>query len=283
MLRVLIVGCGDIGSSLGLRLVAQGHKVWGLRRRIDSLPPELIAIQADLAEPESDSKFPSHLDFIFIITTADRFDETAYRHAYVDVAINVARIAEATQTNLSRVIFVSSTSVYGERDGEWVDENVPPTANSFSGRMIREAETVLLQSGLPVCIVRSAGIYGPGRDRTVQRVRCGQATCSPGNTRFVNLIHRVDLVATLEHVMKLNDCEQLYLAVDHEPVERNRLLCWLAHELGVPEPSLQVEEPDAYRRSKSNKRCRNQRLLATGFSFTYPTYKDGYRTLLHHS
>lgn len=281
MLRVLIVGCGDIGSSLGLRLVAQGHKVWGLRRRIELLPPELTAIQADLGELESDPDLPPHLDFIFIITTADRFEEAAYRRAYVDVASNVARIAEATQTNLCRIIFVSSTSVYSERGGEWVDENILPIANSFSGKMIREAETVLLRSGLPVCIVRSAGIYGPGRNRTVERVRNGEATCSPGDPRFVNLIHRVDLIAVLEHLMKIEECEQLYLAVDHEPVKRNSLLCWLARELGVPEPTLQVEKPDAYRRSKSNKRCRNQRLLATGFSFTYPTYREGYRASLH--
>ena len=259
--------------------MAQGCEVWGLRRRIEELPPEIRGLRADLAEAMPD--LPGEFEYMFIITTADNFEEAAYRRAYVDVASHVARLARESQPKLRRLFFVSSTSVYGQQAGEWVEEDTPAAAGSFSGRLIRLAEEVLFQSELPVTVVRCGGIYGPGRGRTVDRVRKGQASCAGGEPKYVNLIHRDDLVCVLEHLMKVGHPADVYIAVDHEPVAQDELLGWIARELHVPEPPLRVGEEDAYRRSKSNKRCRNHRLLGTGFVFAYPTYREGYGTLLH--
>lgn len=72
-----------------------------------------------------------------------------------------------------RLLFVSSSSVYEQKDGEWIDETAPAEANAYSGRLMLEAEQVALDSGIPASRVRLTGIYGPGREWLLTQVRRG--------------------------------------------------------------------------------------------------------------
>ncbi len=280
MANVLIAGCGDVGTALGLRLVHAGYAVWGCRRNVDCLPPEIHGLRVDLSRTFALSDVPRDVAAVFIITTADRFDDTSYRSVYVDGTSNLLSALREAGTEVRRIVMGSSTSVYGQKAGEWVDEESPAKPEHFSGRRIREAEELLLTSPFPSVVLRSAGIYGPGRKRLVENIRAGTESFAEGPPRYVNLIHRDDVVGVLHHVMELRQPEPVYVAVDHEPVDRNTLIRWLSEKMGVNVCETAKKDVAGGRRTRSNKRCRNDRLVESGYRFLFPTYRQGYGSIL---
>ncbi|HPE74035.1 MAG TPA: SDR family oxidoreductase, partial [Candidatus Competibacter sp.] len=238
MARILIAGCGDIGTTLGLSLHAAGHWVWGLKRRPDDLPSALEPLAADLADPASLTTLPPALDYIVYSAAAAGFSEALYEAAYVAGVRNLLNALRQAGQQPKRLLFTSSTSVYAQYRGEWVDEDSPAAAASFSGRCIRAGEQVLWDSGWPAVVIRFGGIYGPGRTRLIDSVRDGSATRPAGPPMFTNRIHRDDCARVLEHLLFLPDPAPLYLAVDDDPAPLAEVLNWLAIQLGVPEPSV---------------------------------------------
>jgi nucleoside-diphosphate-sugar epimerase len=279
MANVLIAGCGDLGTALGLRLANNGHAVWGCRRNPDRLPPQIRGLRVDLSQAFALSNAPRDFAAVFIITTADRFDDASYRRAYVAGTSNLLSALQEASTEVGRVVLVSSTSVYGQKGGEWVDEDSPAKPEHFSGRRILEAEELLLTSPFPSVVLRSTGIYGSGRRRLVENVRAGRESVAQGPPRYVNLIHRDDLVGVLHHIMQLERPEPVYLGVDHEPVDRNILIRWLAQMMGVTVCET-GREASSGRHTRSNKRCRNDRLVESGYRFRFPTFRQGYASIL---
>lgn len=275
--RVLIAGCGDVGTELGRRLAAGGHAVWGLRRRPQGLPPPIRPLAADLADPATLAALPA-CDYVVYTAAADRHDEEAYRRAYVDGPGRLLAALREQGTAPRRFFFTSSTGVYGQDRGEWVDETSPAEPASFSGRILLEGEGRLRASGIPATIVRLAGIYGPGRTRLVDEVRSGRAARAAA-AGYTNRIHRDDCAGFLAHLVEMDlagePVAEVYVGVDDEPAERREVVRWLAARLGVPEPA--AEAPPS---SGLNKRCRNARLKATGYCLRFPTYREGYAAIL---
>jgi nucleoside-diphosphate-sugar epimerase len=285
MARILIAGCGDVGTALGQNLGAAGHEVWGLKRRPTDLPPVIRPLAADLADPATLTRLPPDLDVIVYSAAAAGFSEAQYRAAYTDGVRNLLDALRAGCQRPRRLLFTSSTSVYGQHRGEWVDEDSPAEAESFSGRCIRAGERLLWDSPWPAVAVRFGGIYGPGRTRLIDGVRAGTATRPTGDPIYTNRIHRDDCARVLAHLIALPDPERLYVAVDDEPALLDEVLRWLAARLGVPEPSPATgaqAKPggDVASRLRASKRCRNARLRASGFRFRYPSYREGYAALL---
>ena len=289
MARILIAGCGDVGTTLGLSLRAAGHEVWGLKRNPRGLPPELRPLAADLADPATLIVLPPALDYIVYSAAAAGFSEALYQAAYVAGVRNLLNALRQAGQQPKRLLLTSSTSVYAQHQGEWVDEDSPAAAESFSGRCIRAGEQLLWDSGWPAVVVRFGGIYGPGRTRLIDSVRDGSAVGPVGPPVFTNRIHRDDCARVLEHLLFLPDPAPLYLAVDDDPASLVEVLDWLATQLGVPEPSATADSPlkpgsgnrpDPVLRQRASKRCRNARLRASGYRFRYPSYRDGYAALL---
>ena len=269
--RILIAGCGDLGTELGRLLAEQGHTVFGLRRNPPSGTSPIQWFRADLTVTETLTDLPGDLDLVFYLATPGAYEDEAYRRAYVQGLSNV--LARLSATPPRRVIFVSSTAVYGQDDGSWVDESSPTRPTKFSGRRVLEAEEVLRASPIPGTVVRFGGIYGPGRTRMLRKVRAGDPVMDDPPW-YTNRIHREDCVGVLEHVAGLAAPDDLYLAVDNAPCTQAELTDWLCDELGLPRP------PRTSGGVKSNKRCRNDRLRASGYRFRYPTYREGYRALI---
>lgn len=289
MARILIAGCGDIGTTLGLTLNAAGHTVWGLKRYPGDLPPGLEPLAADLTDPATLSVLPPDLDAVVYSAAAAGFSEVAYEAAYVSGVRNLLAALKQAGQQPSRLLFTSSTSVYAQHHGEWVDEDSPAEAEGFSGRCIRQGEQLLWDSDWPAVAVRFGGIYGPGRTRLIDSVREGSAVRPSGPPLYTNRIHRDDCARVLEHLLNLSEPERLYLAVDDDPAPLAEVLIWLATQLGVlePPPATQpVIKPgaetrrDPALRMRASKRCSNARLRASGFSCRYPGYQDGYGALL---
>ena len=281
MSRILIAGCGDIGSRLGVRLSGDGHEVWGLRRGAGGLPAEIHPVQADLTVPGELARLPRSLDSVIYTATADVHEDRAYASAYVHGVQNLLEALTAAGQTVRRFVFVSSTGVYGQDHGEWVDEDSPTQPERFSGRRVLEGERLVLEHAIPAVVVRFGGIYGPGRNRLLQRVRDGKP-CRANPPVFTNRIHRDDCVAVLRHLLMLDRPEQVYLGVDSEPATQCEVMDWLASRIGVPAPPRMDAEPGTSSRG-SNKRCRNNRLVSTGYRFVYPSFREGYEAVLAES
>ena len=282
-MRVLIAGCGDVGTALGLRLAAAGHEVWGLRRDPAGLPAALRPLAADLADPAGLAALPEGIQAVAYTAAAGASTPAAYEAAYVHGLENLLAALASAGAPVARVLFTSSTAVYGQAGGEWVDETSPAEPPGFAGRLLLQAERLLQDGPFPAVAVRLGGIYGPGRTRLLRQLLAGEVRL-PAAPLYTNRIHRDDCAGLLAHLLALDAPEPLYLGVDHDPADLREVYRWLARKLGVPAPRAAApgagEAAAAARQRAGSKRCSNARLLAAGYRFLYPTYKEGYRPLV---
>jgi len=275
-MTIVLAGCGDLGTEAGLRFAALGHPVMGLRRSVEKLPPEITGQSVDLSAQVP--TLPSDTSVVVIAVSPDERTPDGYRATYVESVRNIAAAIHADCAVPPRVVYVSSTAVYGIEDGSWVDESTPADPVSGTASVLREAELLLAESVENSTILRLAGIYGPGRTRQIDRIREGRETLSP-TPRFTNLIHRDDAAAAIVHLATMTaPPESLYVGVDKEPSDQREIIEFLARTIGRPVPPLSADVTSEGRRH--GKRCRNDLLRATGFSFTYPSYREGYTAVL---
>ncbi|MBW2267980.1 MAG: NAD-dependent epimerase/dehydratase family protein [Deltaproteobacteria bacterium] len=277
--KFLIAGFGYVGSALAAELVSDGHEVWGLRRRFTQAPEGVHTVEADLALPSDLGQLPGALDAVIYLASPGGSDDALYRAVYVEGTANLLAALEAAGERPRRIFFASSTAVYGQHAGEWVDEESPTEPTHFSGKRLLEAEGQLRDCASASSIVRFGGIYGPRRTGLVDRVRTGVVQYRRG--RYTNRIHRDDCVGVLRHLLAHPSPASLYLGVDCEPVDEQTLYNWLSGATGAPAPR-EAETPRGASPPArgGNKRCCNDRLLASGYAFLYPTFRDGYAAVL---
>jgi len=278
MARVLIAGCGYVGEALGKLLLADDYEVWGLRRNPRSLPAGIESIAADLAQPGGLADLPGGIDFVCYLVSPSGSEDALYRHAYVD---GLRGLIAALHRDGQRpgLLFASSTAVYQQHDGESVDESSEAAPDHWSGKRLLEGEQIALQALPSATVVRFGGIYGPRRTQLIDRVRSGRATYRADPPKYTNRIHRDDCAGALRHLMKLENPDSIYLAVDNEPAEERAVLLWLAGVMGSPEPR-EAEKTEVSKRPSGNKRCHNARLVQSGYTFRYPTFREGYSAVL---
>ncbi len=278
-MTILLAGCGDLGTEAGLRFHALGHRVVGWRRFPAKLPAAIEGAAADLSAPHL-PPVPEDTTAVVIAVAADSPSEEAYRAAYLDGVRHVLDAMERDRVQPERVLFVSSTAVYGDAGGGWVDESTPPAPGGFSGRVLVEAEQLLQErfsgTATTATSLRLGGIYGPGRTRLIDQVRSGSAVI-PEDVRYTNRIHRDDAAAAIVHLATMPPQPAgIYVGVDNHPADLGTVLRFLAAEMGLPEPPV----GDAGPARGGNKRCRNEQLHGTGFKFTFPSFREGYRDIL---
>jgi len=275
-MNVLIAGCGYVGSQLGLLLRRDGHRVWGLRRDPSALPAEIEPVAADLLADDLAERVPP-TDRVVYAASADGRDPEAYRRVYVDGVANLLKALQAPdRPAVERFIFVSSTAVYADVGGDWVDEESPTEPENFRGRTMLEGERLALDAPFSATVLRLGGIYGPGRTRLLEMVREGRARCPANGPIWSNRIHRDDAARALHHLLELPDPAPVYLGVDEEPTPICQVYRELARMLGAPEPEV---DPELTRR-RSNKRCSSRLLRASGLTFRHPTFRDGYQAMI---
>ncbi|NWB55005.1 SDR family oxidoreductase [Pseudomonas sp. F8002] len=276
---VVIAGCGDVGSRLATQLLAQGWEVHGLRRDISRLPKGVIGIAGDLFNEDCPDTWPvGGVDYLVYCAAATDHDEAGYRAAYVQGLRHVLEWLNDYGQEPRHLLFVSSSSVYGQQNGEWVDEESATQASGYSGQVMLEAEQVALKSGIPATVVRLTGIYGPGRERLSTQVREGyRVTIDP--PLYGNRIHVDDaaglLAFLLRHVEQGGALQQCYIGVDDAPAPLAEVVDWLREYLGVTEWAA-----DASVRRAGSKRCSNARAKALGWVPKYPSYREGYAAIL---
>jgi len=276
---LMIAGCGDVGSRLGQQLSAVGWTVYGLRRTVAQLPAGIVPVAGDLQLDTCPAAWPSEsLDYLVYCAAATQHDEDGYRAAYVDGLRRVLGWLAQHGQRPKRVLFVSSSGVYGQQQGEWVDETSSADAQGYSGRIMLQAEELALNSGLPASVVRLTGIYGPGREWLLGQVRQGYRVATEPPL-YGNRIHADDAAGLLAYLLQadargvaLDDC---YIGVDDEPAPLHEVVAWLREQLGVSHWAAE----STVRRAGS-KRCSNARAKALGWTPRYASYREGYSAIL---
>ncbi|AYG10560.1 SDR family oxidoreductase [Pseudomonas fluorescens] len=276
---VVIAGCGDVGSRLASQLLAAGWEVHGLRRNVSRLPEGVIGIAGDLFKKDCPDTWPiGGVDYLVYCAAATDHDEAGYRKAYVEGLQHVLEWLDDYGQQPKQLVFVSSSSVYGQQNGEWVDETSTTQALGYSGQVMLEAEQVAFDSGIPATTVRLTGIYGPGREWLLSQVRQGyRVAVEP--PLYGNRIHVDDaaglLAFLLQHVEQGGSLDKVYIGVDDAPAPLAEVVGWLREYLGVTEWA-----EDASVRRAGSKQCSNARAKALGWTPTYPSYREGYAAIL---
>ncbi len=269
---VLVIGAGYVGGVAARLLAEAGHVVTAVRRtpQDDGGPVHWLA--ADVTTPEGLEALPDTADAVVFSLSPGGRDPEDYRRAHIDVP---AAVVGHLTRRPARVVLTTSTAVYGQDDGELVDETSPTVPGRPTADVLVQAERALPTLAPRTTSLRLGGIYGPGRTRLVDQVRAGEATWAPG--QWTNRIHRDDAAAAIVHVLALAEPPPVCNVVDDTPAERRDVLQWLSAWLDAPRPT----RTDVGGRSRgTSKRVDNALLRATGWRPQHPSWREGYAQML---
>lgn len=230
-------------------------------------------IAADVSRP--DELLPaSSPGVIFFCASSGRGGVEAYRAVFLEGTRNLLR-----RFPESRMIFCSSTSVYGQTDGSTVDEDSATEPERETGRVLLAAEQMALAEGATVA--RLAGLYGPGRCVPLRKLLDGEAVVEGEGERWLNNLHQEDAAAALLHLAG-QPGSGIFNVVDNEPVRQRDWFAWVCAEVGRPLPPAGPRDLSR-KRAWTHKAVSNGRLRATGWEAVYPTFREGLRTLIRAS
>lgn len=285
--RWLIVGCGYVGAQVALRARQSGIAVHALTRS-PSRFVELreLGVEPRLGhwlEPASLAGLPA-VDRVLVAiphraddasaTLPQQSDEVAERTH----AIGLQNLLEALPEGWKKLVYLSTTGVYSESTEKWIDEQSPVSPKRIGPRIAVAAEQWLRQS-IPeqsYCVLRLAGIYGPGRIPLAERLRRGEPLAVPRHG-YLNLVHVTDIASVACELLERSLQHSLYLLSDGQPVLRETFYRHLAQLCGVAEPEfVDPDEQDTKARRATDKRISPARLLAEiGYQLKFPDYRSG--------
>ena len=261
-MHILMVGMGDTSRRIVPLLHAKGHHVSGIRRQPRGDEGCLVLAQ-DIHQPDFSALAP--IDWVYVILSPDQMTADSYQRTYVD---SVQPLTQALQSHpIQRIVFVSSTSVYGQDAGEWVDEHSPTVPTRFNGQLLRQAEQAWQQAWPNrVTVVRPSGIYSAERRRLYRMLEQGNPIAAQA---WTNRIHIDDLAGFLAYLAQIPAIAACYLASDNCPVPLDEILTALAQQQGQTARPI---DPAAV----SGKRILNAALKHSGYPLKYPSWRDGY-------
>jgi nucleoside-diphosphate-sugar epimerase len=181
-----------------------------------------------------------------------------------------------------KFVYTSSTSVYAQNDGSQVKESSPTEPTAETSKILVETEKILLDAAahkkFPAVILRVAGIYGPDRGHWFKQFLKDAAHLEGDGARFLNMIHRDDLIGCIIAALKNGRAGEIYNSADDEPVSQLHFFQWLAQAVDKPlPPSAPENSGENRRRGATNKRVSNRKLkMELGHQFKYPNFRIGY-------
>jgi nucleoside-diphosphate-sugar epimerase len=284
--RALVLGCGYVGSRLARALVSDGCEVVATTRQvgrfgeIESLGAR--PVRADVLEPSTlEPLMHWGPEVVYDLVRPQSTGEDRY------TTWGSGNVAHAlAQRPPKALIYLSSTSVYGRRDGEWTDESTPTVPVSPLGEARLETEHLYLDlhrtDGFPARICRVPGIYGPGRTLR-ERLESGAYRRMDDEKRFVSRIHVDDLVRGLVAAWKRGVDGEVYLLCDDEPLTGEEYAELTARLLSLPLPpavprlDIRAEmSTSGFERRVSSRRCSNRRMREElGVLPHYPSVREG--------
>jgi len=276
--KILVIGCGYVGLPLALQLRESGYEIsaWvHSQASADSLREHHFhrTIVGSIAEENIWNGVSEKFDFVVHCASSGRGGVPAYEEVFLQGVQMMNRYQSE-----SRRLFVSSTSVYGQTQGEIVTEESVAEPMTDTGRILRKAEKAALTSDATV--VRSSGIYGPGRGVLFEKFRRGEAVIEGDGLRWINQIHQRDLVAALGYLLVTGVPGQIYNVTDDTPVTLHDFYHWCGEFLRKSMPPYGPVNTER-KRGLSSKRVSNSKLRATGWVPIYPSFREGLSADFH--
>jgi nucleoside-diphosphate-sugar epimerase len=285
-MRVLIVGCGYVGSAVGRSLVKDGHDVIAVRRtpsaeiEVEPGSGRLTSLVADVTDADQLSRIGGAYDWVVNCAAAGGGGEADYKSVYVTGNRNLLEWLGRSGAQ-AKYVYTSSTSVYGQDDGSTVDEQSAAEPAAATGKILLEAEKMVLgkgrELGVPTIVLRLAGIYGPGRGYWFKQFVSGQAVIEGSGERVLNMVHREDAAGAIIAALAKGRAGEVYNVVDDEPVTQLAFFLWLADTLHKPLPPRASAFETVRKRGVTDKRVSNSKLKTElGYRFQFPTFRQGY-------
>jgi nucleoside-diphosphate-sugar epimerase len=273
-MNLLVVGLGYVGGPLAAGLGKRGYQTVGLRRSDGPALEGVRVVRGDVTGPDTWAEVPGDFDQVVVLLSAGERSETAYERTYLAGAKSIrARFPQ------SRLLWVSSTAVYGSDASSVVNDDTPPDAQSGTGGILRRAEAVVATG--PHLIVRPSGIYGPGRTTLLDRLRRADISQTERDV-WTNRIHQEDLIRCLTFSVERPELHGSLLASDCEPAQLGSMQDWVLAKLGgiVPVATAAARGSRASAEPRRSRRIEPTRLAELGFTWKYPSYRAGYAALL---
>ena len=288
--RLVIVGCGYVGTAVAREACRAGLRVEALTRN-PGRAAELAAlgahtVVADLATDTWHGRLTPGADLVLNCVSSGGGGLDGYRRSYV-VGMR-SLLAWAQRDPAGTLVYTSSTSVYPQGGGVVVDEEAPTEGAGETGRILLEAEE-LLRRGSGACgrwfILRLAGIYGPGRHHLLDQVRTGAAEIAGSGAQHLNLAHRDDICAAVFAAFSapVSLSGGIFNVADDAPAPKTEVVRWLAEQLGRPAPRFTGGAASARRgfASPPDRLISNAKLKAKlGWQPRYPSFREGYAAIL---
>lgn len=271
MPQVLIAGCGYVGAATADLFHDAGWAVEGWTHSAESAAELAAKPYPVRAVDISGGEVAGDFEVVIHCASSGGGGAEGYRRVYLEGARTLLAILRPR-----RFLFTSSTSVYAQADGEWVDEESAAEPAHETGEILREAEDLVRQNG--GVVARLAGIYGPGRSALLRKFLAGEARVEGDGSRFLNHAHRDDIAAALLQLAGLPDVGTVNV-VDDEPIAQLAAYEWLANRLGRPLPPI-ADRPVKRKRGASNKRVRNAKLRSLGWQPRFPDFASGMENVL---
>ncbi|MCD8533672.1 MAG: NAD-dependent epimerase/dehydratase family protein [Verrucomicrobia bacterium] len=275
------LACGYVGLETGRRLVREGHEVYGIRRSLD---PHLAAngihpIIGDITKPQFWQQLRPEFGWIINCVSSSRGNADVYREVYLRA--NQFLMHWLNDTEIDRYVYTSSTSVFGQRDGSWVDESSQIEPLTDTARILVETEQCLLEAArtqsVPAVIVRLSGIYGPDRGFLFQKFVSGEAALDETGDRYMNMIHRDDAASGIISACQKGTPGQIYHLTDNQPVTQREFFEFLSQELDRPMPESSQSPSSPKKRAPTHKRVSNKKALEElDWHLTYPSFREGF-------
>lgn len=273
----LVFGCGYVGHRVAKAWLNRGNYVAVVTRSADRAKQFAAEgfhpVIADVMSPATLCELPAAETVLFAVGY-DRTRPWSISEVY---ARGLQNVLNALPPETGRLIYISSTGVYGDAGGEWIDEDTPAVPSREGGKACLAAEQVLPAHPLGAngIVLRLAGIYGPGRVPRREAVLAGKPISGKGDG-FLNLIHVEDAVASVLAAERLAPRRRTYNVSDGNPVRRADYYAELARLCGAPPPQFSGVIESERSGGDANKRVSNARMLSElAVNLQYPTYRDG--------
>lgn len=270
--RLLLIGFGQLNQRVAQQLaseftitaVSKSHK------QANSVTHLSLNLTRD------DFSVLAETDFIVYCLSPSSYDQLSYRQIFVDCLRKI--LDHYDECPPKRLFFVSSTSVYGQNNDEEVNEDSIAKPSGFNGRILVEAEQCLRQSTIPSTVIRFSGIYGHSRTGLLSQIELGKRSSSPPSG-YTNRISEDDAVGILCHLLRIaskgKPVASCYLASDDLPVRLHEVVAWVRKQLAC------LPEVDKNPKQRAgSKRCSNQRIKDSGYTFQHPSYQEGYAEII---
>jgi len=267
-MKIGIIGCGYVGQAVALYWKQQGHRIGVTTRQPERVAP--LAVFADdvfLLRSQTLSPFIKPYEALLISVAPDHRSD--YAATYLETARQVAE-QTSEMSLLRQILYTSSTSVYGDHGGAWVDENTPIQETHGRRDILYQTENIFLKCSskdLNVCVLRLGEIYGPGREIEHRLRRMQDRPLAGTGASYTNLIHLTDIVSALDFALK-HHLQGVYNLCNDIHVTRSQLYDSLCKREQLPPMRW---DPTQLVTHGGNKRVSNQKLKDEGWRITVQT------------